>query len=887
MAAQPSPTGRWTTLAPLFEALAAGGEREALVGLRAEEARRWSYRDLHAAVERLAAGLHTEGVGCGDVVVLFAPPSPEAVVAALATVRAGAVIAPMDVQFEPETVATLLAESGAHLAFTTADLWETVADRAGAVRPVHLDREDGDGWQAWQGEAAPAPPEFEPESRAALFFTSGTTGTPKGVPLSHRNLAFQLAALEAAGVAREGDRVLLPLPIHHVYPFVLGLLAPLALQLTVVFPFSVTGPQVLRALRDEAVTLVIGVPRLYGALLDAIEGRFGRLAPLFRALLRASAAWRARFGGLPGRWLFRPVHRRFGGALRLLASGGAALPPELAARLEGLGWPVAEGYGLTETAPLIALRLPGDDGYEAVGRPVPGCEVRIADAEGAPEGAGEVQVRGPNVFTGYVDRAEETAAAFTGDGWYRTGDLGRLDDHGYLRLLGRVSTLIVTAGGENIQPEVLEAAYAAHPAIQEIGIFQNEQGLVAVVVPATDAGGDPQALQRRIREALRERGGKLPSYQRLADFVISGQPLARTRLGKVRRHLLEARYRQVRDEDAGTAAPGPLPLDAMSDVDLALLEHPEARRTWDWLAQRYHDRPLTPDSDLALDLGVDSLAWLDLTLGVGQRTGIELDDAAIARVQTVRDLLNEVVEAGQSQGGRLLDDPEAALDAGQRRWLQPLGPIQARFSHGLYGLDRRLLRRWFALEVEGLENLPEGACLLAPNHGSYLDPPALAAALGPDRCADLYWGGWTGVVFSTAVRRYFSRLARIVPVDPERGAVSSLALAAAVLKNGHPLVWFPEGGRSLDGALQPLRPGVGLLLAHRPVPVVPVAIHGAWQAWPPRRRWPRRHPVRVVFGRPLDPEELERGQEGDNAQSRITAGLGAALERLLAESRRD
>ena len=879
--------GAWRTLVPLFEALATGGQREALVGLQAKDARRWRYREVAEAVERLAAGLRAEGVAPGSVVALYAPPSPEAVVAALATVRAGALIAPLDVQFEPETVTTLLRESGADLAFTTEALWQGLDGAAEGVRPVRLDLDDDDGWRGWQREPEGPFPEPDPDDRAALFFTSGTTGTPKGVPLSHRNLAFQMATIRETGVAQAGDRVLLPLPVHHVYPFVLGLLAPLTLQLAIIFPFSVTGPQLVRALRDEQTSLVIGVPRLYGALLDGIEGRFGRFAPVFRGLLQASSFWRRRFGGLPGRWLFAPLHKRFGGALRLLASGGAALPPALAARLEGMGWPVAEGYGLTETAPLIALRLPGEDGYEAVGRPVAGCEVRIASSEGAPEGAGEVQVRGPNVFAGYLDRPEETAESFTEDGWYRTGDLGRLDEAGYLHLLGRVSTLIVTPGGENIQPETLEEAYAAHPLIEEVGVFQNDQGLVAVVVPATDAGHDPQVLQRRVREALKERGARLPSYQRLADFVISDQPLARTRLGKIRRHLLEERYRQALQEDAGTTAPGPLPLEAMSDVDLALLEHPEARRVWDWLAERYDDRPLTPDSDLALDLGVDSLAWLDLTLGVGQRTGIELDDAAIGRIQTVRDLLNEVVEAGQSGGGQLLDDPEAALDEGQRRWLQPLGPWQARASRALYGLDRRLARRWFGLEVSGLENLPEGAYLIAPNHGSYLDPPALAAALGPERCADLYWGGWTGVVFSTAVRRYFSRLARIVPVDPERGAVSSLALAAAVLKNGHPLVWFPEGGRSSDGTLQPLRPGVGLLLAHRPVPVVPVAIHGAWEAWPPHRRWPRRHPLRVAFGRPLDPHALDSENDGDNAQSRITAGLGTALERLLAETAPD
>ncbi|HKJ76062.1 MAG TPA: AMP-binding protein, partial [Gammaproteobacteria bacterium] len=313
-------TGAWDTLAPLFEALAAGGEREALVGLQARDVRRWCYREVAEAVERLAAGLQAEGVAPGSVVVLYAPPSPEAVVAALATVRAGALIAPLDVQFEPETVTTLLRESGAGLAFTTETLWQGLGDGAEGVRPVRLDLEDEAGWRGWLREPAASFPEPGPDDQAALFFTSGTTGTPKGVPLSHRNLAFQMATVRRTGVAREGDRVLLPLPVHHVYPFVLGLLAPLSLQLAIIFPFSVTGPQLVRALRDERTSLVIGVPRLYGALLDGIEGRFGRLAPVFRALLQASSLWRRRFGGLPGRWLFAPLHKRFGGALRLLAS---------------------------------------------------------------------------------------------------------------------------------------------------------------------------------------------------------------------------------------------------------------------------------------------------------------------------------------------------------------------------------------------------------------------------------------------------------------------------------------------------------------------------------------------------------------------------------------
>lgn len=872
------------TLDTLFHGLAGQGDASAVVQFQTDGCRFWTYAELTETVERLAAGLQAAGLEAGEVVALLAPASPEAVAAALATVRAGGVVAPLDVQFEAGTVRALLEDSGARWLFTTTALRDGLGGLPDGVQAALLDDPDADGWRGLLADGPPRDLAPGPDDIAALFYTSGTTGTPKGVPLSHRNLAFQLAVLAQAGVARDGDRVLLPLPVHHVYPFVLGMLGPLYLGLTMVLPLSVTGPQVVRALTEAGVSVVIGVPRLYESLFDSIAARFGPLRRPFRALVDLTALWRTHLGGRPGRLLFAPVRRRLGPELRVLASGGAALPPSLAARLDALGWQVAEGYGLTETSPLVALRLPGDTRYAAVGRPVPGCQVRITAAEQVPEGLGEVQVRGPNVFSAYRHRPEETAKAFTDDGWYRTGDLGYLDGDGYLHLQGRASTLIVTAAGENVQPEAVEAAYAAHPAIREVGVLQGAHGLAAVVVPEPDAvaGTDPEA---RVRTALQEQGARLPSYQRVGDFAVSDQPLARTRLGKIRRHLLEQRFEEARRSRTAAPAVGPLPLEKMSDADLALLEHPEARRVWDWLGERYADRPLTPDSNLELDLGVDSLAWLDLTLGVGQRTGVELGDAAIGRVQTVRDLLHEVVEAGEAEQGDLLQRPEQALDDSQRRWLRPLGPWQAALARALYRFAGWLMRRLFRLRVEGLGNLPaEGPYLIAPNHASYLDAPAVAAALGPGRLQETYWGGWTGVVFTTPLRRLLSRLVRVVPVDPEKGAVSSLALAAAVLQRGHPLIWFPEGGRTRDGHMQPMRPGVGLLLARHQVPVVPVAIHGAYAAWPPHRRLPRLRPLRIVIGPPRDADALQQAGRGEQPQERITDALGDMLTTLVEES---
>lgn len=579
----------------------------------------------------------------------------------------------------------------------------------------------------------------------------------------------------------------------------------------------------------------------------------------------------------------------------MLASGGAAIEPELARRLEGLGWKVAVGYGLTETSPLLALTRPGEGALETVGKPVPETEIRIdpsahpAEEEGE-EGSesgdreeGEILARGPGVFRGYRNLPDKTDEAFTDDGWFRTGDLGYMDDDGYLHVTGRVSTLIVMPGGENIQPDRVEAAYAERPELREVGVLQQEDTLVALVVP------DPRALRERdedveeaVRRAVEERGEELPSYQRVSDYAVTREALPRTRLGKIRRGELEERWeRAQRGEEAEHE--GPMDPREMTGEDRSLLDDEAARTTWELLAERYPDQRLTPDTSPQLDLGIDSLDWVELTLEIGDRAGVELGEEALGRAESVRDLLREVAE--QRGGGAAanidpLAEPEEVLTDRQKRWLRPLGRREAVAARALHRTARGLMRAVYRLSVQGAENLPEsGPFILAPNHVSYLDPVALAAALDYEVLRQSYWGSFSGA-FHRPVLRTVSRLAQAVPVERERGASSSLAFAAAVLDRGDNLIWFPEGTRSDTGELQDLKRGIGRLLDHFRVPVVPVHLSGTHEALRPGSLVPRLTRITVVIGEPAEADDLEREGSGEDADDRILDALRERMEEL-------
>lgn len=895
------------TLCQLIDQLAEQGDIPALISTAGKEARTLSRRDLLQQVQQLSAGLMQAGVQKGDVVALLAENRFEWIAVALAVIRVGALILPVDSQTSATHLSHIFSDSGARRVFTSPDHLSRLQqlELAQPLQCILID--DAEPVSDWQqlllAEHQPLPG-CSPDDDAVLFYTSGTTGRPKGVPLTHRNLIFEIQSIVAANLINEHDRLLLPLPLHHVYPFVMSMLAPLGARLPVILPKGMTGPEILRAIQMGGVTAVVGVPRLFRALYSGIlsqveqRGRVGKAA--FHSSLALSRLLKRYFGLSVGKQLLRPLHRNFGESLRLMASGGSALDAELASNLEALGWQVGSGYGLTETSPLITLKLPDIGPAHSVGQPLPGIDVRIrpldtpADDEPpstATPSSGEVQIRGPNVFKGYWRLAEKTRESFTDDGWFRTGDLGYLDEQGYLFLLGRASTLIVTESGKNVQPEEIEDHYASHPLIAEIGVLEDSGRLVALIIPDADAikaGGHDE--EHAIQEAVAEQGRKLPSYQRLAHFTVIRDALPRTRIGKIQRHLLKEQYqRRDTSPDAGRARlAGLLPVEEMSDQDHALLEDRNAQQVWQWLGRRYPDRRITPDTRVLLDLHLDSLELLNLTIDIAQLTGVELEEQSLGRIETVRDLLHEVSIATGSgkvlDPARIVHQPEDYLSAEQARYLKPFNPFEAATALVGRGLAWLIMKVYFRLEVIGREHLPSrGAFMLTPNHSSFLDPVALFAATPLPILRQTYFAGWTGIMFRNALMRFGGRIGKTVPVDPNHAAASSLALGAIVLKRGHNLIWFPEGERSPSGELMPFKLGIGLLLRYQPARVVPVAIIGADQAMPVGQRFPRPRTIRVVFGKPLEVSELLRVDSDESEQEQIRRALHERVKALLEE----
>jgi long-chain acyl-CoA synthetase len=877
------------TLSSLLDSLAIRDGQTAVLTFGKEGSVRWSYAELSDRIERLSAGLRAVGIGKGDNVALLADTSPEWIVASLAVIRTGAVVVPIDSQLGDKALVHVVNDSDARLIFTTIDQIERIEKVDSDLKIILLDDDNDDrSWRRWMAEKGGTTPSFQPDEAAVLFYTSGTTGSPKGVPLSHANLAYQLNTLIDLKLVTPDDRLLLPLPLHHVYPFVVGMLAPLILGVTIVIPHSLTGPQLVRALREGEVTIVAGVPRLYRALYSGIEARArsgGRIAAsLFKINLGVSLWMRRKVKLRFGKLLLRPLHKQLGQKLRVLASGGSSLDPELSWRLEALGWQVAVGYGLTETSPLLTLDPPGKARIGSVGRPIPGVEIRIdtesrsdeeiAGKEDRSPEQGEVLARGPNVFTGYRNLPDQNREAFTEDGWFKTGDLGRFDEDGYLYILGRVSTMIITESGEKVQPDEVEEAYQTNPAIREAGVLQRDRRLVALIVP--EPSKQQGEVDQAIRRAIEEESRHLPSYQHITEYALTTEPLPRTRLGKIRRHLLADRYERAKKglkEEAESVS-----LEEMSREDRALLEDEAAKQVWEWITDRYPGRRVTLDTSPQLELGIDSLEWLNLTIEIGQRTGAELNEEAIGRIATVRDLLNEVREAAETgeaaPRAELLKQPEAYLNEEQQLWLNPPGFFASSVRRIIFGLNRTVMRWLFGLRVKGAEHLPEsGSFVIAPNHVSYIDPFAIAAALDFRRMQQTYWAGWTGVAFSNPLTRFFSRLAQIIPIDPDQAVMSSLAFSAAVLKRQQSLVWFPEGGRSTTGELQQFKSGIGLLLEHYHPIVVPVYIKGAYEAWPPHKTLPRFQQITIVFGIPQTTGELEERREGKERRDRIAQSL--------------
>jgi long-chain acyl-CoA synthetase len=864
-----------------FEAVAAGQpDRLALQIREGTGYRRLTYGEVARQAQALAAALLQAGVAPGDRVALISENRPEWTVAYFAVTAAGATAVPLDVQLSDAELNIVLAHAGCRMAIASGKqaprLLAVMTGGQAALRVVDLDA-DASTERALAFRPIPRDrggaerlslPTVGDDALASILYTSGTTGTPKGVMLSHGNFLANAQSVLEFGLVNHQDNLLGLLPMHHAFAFMVQLII-LYSGAHITFPPSLKGPDLLACMHETGVTLLVGVPQLFYMLHKGIFDEIGRrplpVRCLLQGLLHLSGALHS-LGINLGRMVFAPVHRKFGGRLRILGSGGARLDPVIARDFLSLGFTMTEGYGLTETAPVVCFNPLDRMRPGSVGVPLPGIQVRIINPDA--EGVGEIAIRGPNVMRGYYQNPAATAEVVR-DGWFLSGDLGRLDAGGYLTITGRAKEVIVLSSGKNIYPEEVEEQYLKSPYIKEICLVPQTserggaavEGLLALVLPDLEyfrAQGMTNIFET-IRWDMENVGRDLPPFKRPTGLVIVKEGFPRTRLGKIQRHLVRQRSQAERAQEAATAAAPP------SDADQALLEDEAGRLVLTHLRETVGKPAVQLDDNLELDLGMDSLARVEMLVGLEEIFNVKIPDEAAAECFTVREIIQRLqtlrgAPAGPAAPSRrrgwgeiLMASPPAQVQAlveGSSR------PSANAITATTRGLCVALFRTIYRLRVEGLQHVPpSGPLILVANHCSFFDGFILAASLPPRTYQHMFYMGFEWF-FRHPVLAWWGRGVRVIPVDMDTLLMRALQASAVVLRQGKILCVFPEGERSVDGRVRPFRKGVGILAKELKVPILPAYIAGSFEAWPRGQSFPRIHRLRVRFGPVATPEAL-------------------------------
>jgi len=890
---------------PMMEEWRAGAEGT-------QDLRSLSYREAFAGVCRLAGRFRAEIPGEESLVALVASPGIDFVLVDLALLMAGKTVTLIDHLQTENTVAEVLDTFGIRTLVTDVpSLGEALPGRGFRLLALAEKESESPGGPGFRDPFGTWPPESRewesalddlfPEGRetvAHLLMTSGTTGRPKGVPLTHDNLMFDCDRILDRGVYEKSDRVLCVLPLHHSYPYMVNILLPLSAGATILFPPDLSPPSLRGVLSRGKVSLFPAVPAMWEAFHRRISEEMEKKPPVVRTLVRGSLLpfslyLRRRWKINVGPRLFGPVHRIFGGSLKAMSSGGAALRPEIARDFFAMGLTMLEGYGLTETSPVACMNAMEDWRIGTVGRPLPGVEVKVDPPEGDRPG-GRIYIRGKNVASSYWESPSKRVPLHDPEGWFETGDLG-LWEEGFLKLVGREKEVIVLPNGKNIFAEPLERRICENAGILEAAVLLEKNALVALLRadPGISEEKGLKGLEERLSQAVSGINRTLPSHSRIASFEWTGEALPRTRLGKLRRYLLPdlfAAARRARQKPSPVLSP-------------ETSTHPVIVRVRAMIREVALEGsgPVEDEMNLESDLGIDSLGRIELLQQVEEILGKGVPEEMLDNVQTVGDLLSRVARILSGSGRELSDtlwerplesEEEALLPDRAREERRDLSPGEKILYRGARGLGRILWGiRWpeyrervsgtggeWSLVRPGGEEvvIPSGPFLLVANHASYLDGLILGLCLPPPVLArTLFWG--FAPLFEGPFRS-FRNLFGIILIDPAN-PLTGLRIALHLLRRGHSLGIFPEGERSDDGVLKKFRPGVGTILAKVPVPVIPVGLAGTFEAYPPHRKYPRPAKIGLRMGAAIDP-----GRFAGRSEQEISDLLEREVRALLEPS---
>ena len=661
------------------------------------------------------------------------------------------------------------------------------------------------------------------DETAAMLYTSGTTGSPKGVMLSFNNLNTEMEGLYEKGIFDHRDQILAILPFHHVLPLTATVLLMLKYQTSIVFVEKIASKEIFDALEKNRVTAIIGVPRVFKLFYDGIKQQIDA-----KFITRFIYKMMSNVKSLKiKRKVFAKVHKKFGGHLDFIVVGGAKMDPEISRFYETLGFYALEGYGLTETAPVIAVNSKKERKIGTVGKRLYNVEIKTVDEE--------LWVKGPIVMKGYYNKPEKTTEVITEDGWFKTGDLAAIDEEGYVTIRGRKNTMIVLSNGKNIDPETLENRVVAQSngLIKEIGIFNYKNKLAAIIVP------DLLEFRKRgitntkayIKNIVEDYNLKAHNYEKVLDYKLFEEELPKTRVGKTRRFMLPDLYEKnevVKKEKT------PEPTD-------------EAYKILKEYVKKNKGIEPEPEENLELEIGMDSLDIVEFFAFIENSFGIQLDEEKFAGMPNLK-LLSEYI----NQKATKFEDN----DIDWKQIISETKPIEDnknRWVTKFLKIFQPIVDLYFRVKKIDRNKLTDKPQIFVSNHQSFVDPLILGS-LFPNK-----------IVFNTlflAIDWYFKKgvmkllvsNGNVVLIDINKNIRKSVEEIVGYLKSGKSIVIFPEGARTKDGKVAQFKKVFAIIAKELNVDVQCLGIKGAFEAYSRYMKFPKPKKIEVAVLEKFSPE---------------------------------
>ena len=905
----------------LIDAFEAGADRVAMrvVG---DESEVYSFAESLSSIRSIAYRLKHSQVEKGDRVALIGDNHPCWALAYLGILYRGAVCVPLDPHGEIETLTNFIENSEAKLAFLGHDItprFQEIEEKLGRHIPAvvwgaDVSRNGNEPFRDWIDSPVPEAfarevPDIAPDDIALLIYTSGTTGKPKGVPLTHGNIIAELIGIDEVLRLTEKERILSLLPLFHAYLQIVNLWVATTVGCEVGYLKELSPAELGEAMKKFKPTILTTVPRLWylfhKKIFDAVAEKPKVTQMLFRSMLRLNGAIRDTMNINLGPRLFRPVHESFGGHLRIAISAGSRFDESVAVDFHRLGFNILQGYGLTETSGAATATFEDDNRVGSVGKPMRGTGIKI-DAPNS-EGVGEVLIRGEVVFNGYYKNDDATAEAFTSDGWFRSGDLGKLDKAGHLYIVGRAKDVIVLSSGKNVHPEDLEIHYLRSPLVEELAIIGvaderearvGAEKLAAVIVPDFEylkLSGIANSKEA-IRFEMDNLGRELPEYQRVRDYIIRVDPLPRTATRKIKRFELK----KAIEDGTISGMPKEARTWELAGTDRDILSSNIGKAVVSALRRNAKVVDLVhPDMNIEIDLGLDSLARAETFAALEQAFSAEFEGDEVAKALTVRDAILLI----EKHGGSHATIAETSIDLNWAKIVRTADddipelktvlrdrPFFIAFAFSVYKAFNIFCRVFMRLEVKGREHLQamERPFIICPNHQSFLDPFVVCSTYPFDFFKNTFHVG-ASEFFANRFMSFVARMLHVVPVDPDAQLMKAMKAGAIGLRKGKVLNIYPEGERAFDGELHEFKKGAAILATELDLPIIPVAIDGLHKVWARRSMKIRPGKVKVRFGEPIIARDLiDRAGSTVNDETKynlVTAHLKENIRSMIDEMR--